>query len=190
MVDFENDIKNCIEVLQRGGVILYPTDTVWGLGCDATNEAAVDAIYRIKERGKDKSLIVLLAEARDVIQYVATPHPDIISINEQFETPTTVVYENALGFTDNLVAADGSIAIRVIKEPFCKALIKRYRKPIVSTSANISGQPSPAIFAMIDEAIKNKADYVVQYRQEDETIHSPSRLIKIFDNGDITVLRP
>ncbi len=190
MVDFENDIKNCIDVLQRGGVILYPTDTVWGLGCDATNEAAVEAIYKIKDRVKGKSLIVLLAEARDVIQYVATPHPDIISIVESFETPTTVVYENALCFPENLVAADGSIGIRVTKDVFCKALVKRFRKPIVSTSANISGQPTPAIFRMVDEAIKSNVDYVVQYRQDDEAISSPSRLIRISDGGNIEVLRP
>ena len=190
MVDFENDIKSCIDVLQRGGVILYPTDTVWGLGCDALNEAAVEAIFRIKDRNKGKSMIVLLAEARDVIQYVATPHPDIISIVEHFVSPTTVVYENALGFPDNVVASDGSIAIRVTRDPFCKALIKRYRKPIVSTSANFSGKPTPAIFAMVDDELKNKVDYVVDYRQDDETLNSPSRLIRISDNGDAEVLRP
>lgn len=189
MVDFDNDIKNCVEVLQRGGVILYPTDTVWGLGCDATNEAAVEAVYRIKDRSKGKSLIVLLAEERDVIQYVATPHPDIISIVGQFEVPTTVVYQNALGFPDSLLADDGSIGIRVTKDPFCKALLKRFRKPIVSTSANISGHPTPAIFSMIEDAIKSNVDYVVQYRQQDNTIHNPSRLIKLSDNGDIVVLR-
>src|SRR5580700_9933767 len=113
MVDFENDIKNCIRVLKEGGVILYPTDTVWGLGCDAMNETAVEKIFAIKQRPKEKSMIVLLPDARDVIQYVAAPPPDIISIIEGFDTPTTVVYENALGFPDNVINNDGSIAIRV-----------------------------------------------------------------------------
>src|SRR5580700_8983120 len=113
MVDFEQDIKNCIRVLQQGGVILYPTDTVWGLGCDAMNGAAVEKVFAIKQRPKEKSMIVLLADARDVLQYVAAPHPDIIAIIESFERPTTVIYENALGFPDNVVNSDGSIAIRV-----------------------------------------------------------------------------
>src|ERR1700744_1017266 len=103
MVDFENDIKNCIQVLENGGTILYPTDTVWGLGCDALNEAAIEKVFALKQRPKEKSLIVLLAEAKDILQYVAAPHPDIISILENFERPTTVIYEGALGFPDNAV---------------------------------------------------------------------------------------
>jgi L-threonylcarbamoyladenylate synthase len=189
MVDFENDIKNCIRTLQEGGVILYPTDTVWGLGCDAMNEAAVEKISAIKQRPKEKSMIVLLADARDVLQYVAAPPPDIIAIVESFERPTTVVYENALGFPDNVVNKDGSIAIRVTTDPFCKALIKRFRKPIVSTSANISGNTTPAIFKMIDPLILTSADYVVKFRQDDEIAHPPSRLIKMDDDGSIIVIR-
>jgi L-threonylcarbamoyladenylate synthase len=190
MVDFENDIKNCIAVLQNGGNILYPTDTVWGLGCDALNEKAVDEIFAIKQRPRQKSLIVLLAEARDVIQYVASPHPDIIAIIESFDVPTTVVYENALGFPENAVNADGSIAIRVCAEPFCKALIKRFRKPLVSTSANISGQPTPAIFDMVDVGIRSGVDYVVGYRQTDTVVSKPSRLVRICEDGSLEILRP
>jgi L-threonylcarbamoyladenylate synthase len=189
MVDLEDDIKNCISVLQNGGTILYPTDTVWGLGCDAMNEAAVDKVFVLKQRPKEKSMIILLAEARDVLQYVAAPHPDIIDIIESFDRPTTVIYDNALGFPDNVMNKDGSIAIRVTTDPFCKALIKRFRKPIVSTSANISGAPTPAIFKMIDRAIISGADHVVRYRQDDDTINSPSRLVRINDEGELEVLR-
>jgi L-threonylcarbamoyladenylate synthase len=190
MVDFENDIKNCIRVLENGGTILYPTDTVWGLGCDALNETAIEKVFAIKNRPKEKSLIVLLAEAKDVLRYVAAPHPDIIDIIEQFDRPTTVIYEHALEFPANAVHENGSIAIRVTTDPFCKALIKRFRKPIVSTSANISGAPAAAIFKDVADAIKQNVDYVVGYRQEDETIAQPSRLIKLADDGNIEVLRP
>jgi len=189
MIDFENDIKNCVRVLQEGGVILYPTDTVWGLGCDAMNEAAVEKIFTIKQRPKEKSMIVLLAEARDIIQHIAAPHPDIIAIIENFDRPTTVIYENALGFSPNVVNKDGSLAIRVTTDPFCKALIKRFRKPIISTSANISAQPTPRIFKEIDTAIISNVDYVVNYRQDDDTIHTPSRLVRIQDDGEMQVLR-
>jgi L-threonylcarbamoyladenylate synthase len=189
MVDFENDIKNCMAVLQQGGVILYPTDTVWGLGCDALNEAAVEKVFALKQRPKEKSMVVLLAEARDVIRYVAAPHPDIIAIVEGFDSPTTVVYDNALEFPDNVVGKDGSLAIRVTADAFCKALIKRFKRPIVSTSANISGQPTPAIFPMVDSAIVTGADYVVKHRQDDTAPKSPSRIIRVGDEGEIVVLR-
>ena len=170
-------------------MILYPTDTVWGLGCDATNEEAVERVFTLKNRPKEKSMIVLLAEARDVIRYVASPHPDIISIVEELEGPTTVVYENALGFAENVVGQDGSIAIRVTNDVFCKALIKRYRKPIVSTSANISGDATPAIFTQVSKSIVDGADYVVQYRRDDMEVRSPSRLVRINDDGGVEVLR-
>jgi L-threonylcarbamoyladenylate synthase len=190
MVDFEDDIKRCVETLKAGGVVLYPTDTVWGLGCDALNEEAVEKVFDVKERPREKSMIVLLAEARDVLQYVAAPHPDIIALLEDFERPTTVIYENALGFPDNVVGADGSIAIRVTNDPFCKALIKRYRRPIVSTSANVSGQPTPATFEAVSPQIKERVDYCVRFRQDDNTIKAPSRLVKILDDGGLEILRP
>jgi L-threonylcarbamoyladenylate synthase len=190
MVDFENDIKKCIETMERGGTILYPTDTVWGIGCDALNEAAVDKVFALKNRPKEKSVIVLLADARDILQYIAAPPPDIIAMVEAFEQPTTVIFNGALGFAPSTVNTDGSIAIRVTTDPFCKALIKRFRKPIVSTSANISGQPTPAIFPLINGAIVSDADYVVKYRQNDTSTKAPSKLIRITDEGEVTVLRP
>lgn len=190
MIDFEYDIKQCIAALEAGGTILYPTDTVWGIGCDALNETAVNKVFELKNRPKEKSMIILLAEARDVLSYVAAPHPDIIAILESFEVPTTVIYDNALGLADNVINTDGSIAIRVTNNAFCKALIKRFQRPIVSTSANISGQPTPAIFAMVAEELKNKAGYTVKYRQDDTNIQQPSRLVKIDDDGNIIVIRP
>ena len=189
MVDFEYEIKQCVKALSEGGVILYPTDTVWGLGCDALNNEAVDRIFSIKKRDANKSMIVLLADARDILQYVAAPHPDIIAIVESFRQPTTVVYENGLGFAGNVVNKDGSIAIRVTTDPFCKALIKRFRKPIVSTSANISGHPTPAIFSMVEKEIVDQADYSVAYRRDDTIIKPPSRLVRINDDGTLEILR-
>ena len=190
MVDFENDIKKCVETLEAGGTILYPTDTVWGLGCNALDEAAVDKIFNLKQRPKEKSLIILLAEARDILKYVAAPPPDIIETVENFERPTTVIYDGALGFPGNAVSEDGSIAIRVTKDPFCKALINRFRKPLGATSANISGQSTPVFFDAIDNHIIENVDYVVKYRQDDKTTSQPSRLLRILDDGSFHILRP
>ncbi len=176
--------------MNSGGTILYPTDTVWGIGCDALNEAAVDKVFAVKQRPREKSMIVLLADARDILQYVAAPPPDIIDMVENFEKPTTVIYEGAIGLADNVINEDGSVAIRVTTDPFCKALIKRLQKPIVSTSANISGAPTPATFSQVSEAIKTGVDYIVQHRRGDETIKPPSRLVKMDDEGNMTVLRP
>jgi len=189
MVDFENDIKNAMRVLTEGGIFLYPTDTVWGLGCDAMNFAAVEKVFAAKQRPREKSMIILLPDARDVLKYVAAPPPDIISIIERFDTPTTVIYQGALGFPDNVVNKDGSIAIRVTTDPFCKALLKRFKRPIISTSANISGAPTPAIFKLISPEIIGAVDYVVQYRQDDETVRAPSRLVRVDDEGEITLVQ-
>jgi L-threonylcarbamoyladenylate synthase len=190
MVDFEQDIKNCVNALQNGQTILYPTDTVWGLGADATNEAAVDAVFALKQRPREKSMIVLLADARDILRYVAAPPPDIIAMVEEFDRPTTVIYDNAIGIADNAVNSDGSIAIRVTTDPFCKALIKRFRKPIISTSANLSGQPTPALYHEIDPLVISGAGYTVLHRQDDQSRQPPSRIIRMADDGSFTVIRP
>jgi Putative translation factor (SUA5) len=189
MTGFEDDIAKCIQVLQQGGTIVYPTDTIWGIGCDALDEQAVEKVFELKNRPREKSLIVLLADARDVLQYVAAPHPDIIDIIEQFERPTTVIYENALGFPENVTAADGSIAIRITTDPFCKALIKRFRRPIISTSANKSGMPSAPTFPDIDNDIVNSAGYTVQHRRDDTGVKPASRLVRIMDDGSLEILR-
>lgn len=189
MVDFEKDIEQCLQVLKNGGLILYPTDTVWGIGCDATNEQAVAKIYALKQRPDEKAMIVLVADEREVMQYVAAVDLQVFDYLDQAVKPTTVIYEGAIGFADNLVAADGSIAIRICKEEFCKHLIKRFRKPLVSTSANISGQPPAKIFAAVSGEIKKGVDYTVGYRQDDTTIAEPSSVIK-WKNGRVEILRP
>ncbi|MBS1760593.1 MAG: threonylcarbamoyl-AMP synthase [Bacteroidetes bacterium] len=189
MVNFEHDIENCLAVLKYGGLILYPTDTVWGIGCDATNEAAVAKIYTLKKRADSKAMIVLAAEEKDILYYTASPDIAIFDYLETTHKPTTVIYEGAIGLAENLIAADGSIAIRLCNDLFCRQLIKRFRKPIVSTSANISGQPAARIFTEIKNEIKEGVDYIVQHRQDDCTIAEPSAIIK-WNNGMAEIIRP
>ena len=188
-MSFEQDIVNCLKTLRDGGIILYPTDTIWGIGCDATNENAVEKIYRLKKRSDEKAMIVLVADERDVMRHVAGPDLALFDHLETTIKPTTVTYDGALGFADNLIGKDGSIAIRICKDEFCRNLLKRFRKPIVSTSANISGILPPKNFKQISDAIKDGVDYIVNYRQDDDTHSEPSSLIK-WDNGRITILRP
>lgn len=189
-MDFVHDIDNCLLVLHQGGLILYPTDTIWGIGCDATNPEAVEKVYALKKRPEEKTLIVLLADEREVINYVAQPDLQVFDYLQTVEKPTTVIYEGAIGLADNLVPPDGTIAIRIVKEPFCKHLIKRFRKPLVSTSANISGQPAPPHFKDISPSIVRGVDYVVSYRQQDITPHHPSAIVKWHRDGSMTVIRP
>jgi L-threonylcarbamoyladenylate synthase len=188
-MNFENDIDRCLQALKAGGLILYPTDTVWGVGCDATNAAAVQKICQLKRRPDEKAMIVLVADERQVLQYVAAPDLQIFDYLQEVKKPTTVIYQGAIGLADNLVAMDGSIAIRICNEEFCKHLIKRFRKPIVSTSANISGQPAARTFKEIADEIKKSVDHVVQYRQDDKTVAAPSSIIT-WSNGIATIIRP
>ncbi len=183
------EVNKADEIIQQGGIILYPTDTVWGLGCDTTDAAAVKKIYDLKQRDDSKSLIILLAEAKDILQYVADPLPDIIGMVKSFERPTTVIYPGAINLPANLVNNDGSIAIRVTKDPFCKMLIKRMKKPLVSTSANISGQPTGQSFCDVSEEIKNEVDYIVKYRQEEKIHAQPSKIIRIQADGHMDIIR-
>jgi L-threonylcarbamoyladenylate synthase len=190
MIDFSSDIENALEVLKEGGTILYPTDTVWGIGCDATSEEAVEKIFNIKERPQEKSMIILVADEREVMQYVSQLDLEVFNYLEQMPKPTTVIYEGAIGLASNLVGSDGSIAIRIVKENFCKHLIKRLRKPLVSTSANRSGDPPPANFQQVSEGIRSAVDYVVNYRQDDAAKAQPSAVIRWNRNGTATVIRP
>jgi len=189
-MDFEEDIQACLTVLKTGGIILYPTDTIWGIGCDATDAKAVEKIFQLKKRPDEKAMIVLVAEERDVLKYVANADLRVFDYLQQRSKPVTVVYEGAIGITDNLVGKDGSIAIRICKDSFCKHLIKRFRKPIVSTSANISGQPAARVFSDIGDEVKNAVDYVVKYRQDDKTMASPSSVIRWNKDATVTILRP
>ena len=185
---FENDIRHCLEVLRQGGLILYPTDTIWGIGCDATNEQAVEKVYQLKKRCEQKSMIVLVSEERDIFRFVAAPDMQLFDYLEMCQKPTTVIYENAIGLASNLINQDGTIAIRICKDEFCRHLIRRFQNPIVSTSANFSGDLTPAMFKQINQAIINGVDYVVQWRQTETNENSPSALIK-WNGGTIEVLR-
>jgi L-threonylcarbamoyladenylate synthase len=189
LMDFTNDLENCLEVLRAGGIILYPTDTVWGIGCDATNAEAVRKIFQLKNREESKSMIVLLADERDLIQYVA--HVDLAVFNylDTVIKPTTVIYDGAIGLADNLVAGDGSIAIRIVREDFCRHLIKRFRKPIVSTSANIAGEKTPINFSGISGEIKTGVDYIVTFRQGDTTQREASAVVRWDEKKGATILR-
>ena len=188
-VPFENDINECLTVLTNGGLILYPTDTIWGIGCDATNAKAVDRIFQLKSRSDNKAMIILVADERDVLQYVANPDLRVFDYINLSTKPTTVIYEGAIGLADNLTGKDGSVAIRITYDLFCRHLIKRFRKPIVSTSANISGSPSPSVFSEVTGEIKKGVDYVVKFRQDDPTVVLASSLIKWNKDGTATVLR-
>lgn len=189
MTEFETDVERCLEVLKRGGTILYPTDTIWGIGCDATNEAAAEKIFQLKQRPENKSFVVLVASEKDILTYIANPDLAVFDYLGKAEKPTTVIYENALGLAENVSGSDGSVAIRICNDSFCKHLIKRFQKPIVSTSANISGAPSPKNFSEISPEIVNGVDYVVQYRQKDEYNSTPSAIVK-WKNGGPQIIRP
>ena len=186
----EQEIQRCIAVLKKGGTILYPTDTIWGIGCDATNAEAVEKVYQLKNRPGEKAMIVLVADEKDILKHVAAPDLQIFDYLGKTKKPTTVIYDGAIGLAENLSGMDGSIAIRICHEPFCRHLIKRFRKPIVSTSANFSGKQGAATFGEIIEEIKTGVDYIVMYRRHDFAAASPSSVIKWNKNGSVTIIRP
>lgn len=189
MVTLQNDIDTCVRVLSAGGIILYPTDTIWGLGCDATNPEAVNKIMRLKKRDESKSLIVLLSNPNDVTAYVTKLPANWIETISSFTRPTTIIYEQGRNLAPKLIAADGSIAIRIIKEPFCNSLIQAFGKPIVSTSANVSASPSPKQYNEISVEIKNGVDYIVNQRREEFMTEKPSAIIRLMEDGSKKILR-
>jgi L-threonylcarbamoyladenylate synthase len=184
-----DDIKAALEVLQKGGVILYPTDTIWGLGCDACNEEAVKRVYAIKSRVDSKSMLVLMENAALLERYVEEVPEIAYDLIELSEKPMTIIYDGARGLAKNLVAEDGSIGIRITTETFSSELIRRFKRPIVSTSANISGRPSPANFSEIEQEIIDAVDYVVKYRQDDIAKAVPSSIMKLGRGGEIKIIR-
>ena len=187
--EFADDLEKALQVLQHGEIILYPTDTVWGIGCDATNKEAVNKIIKLKKRPQQKSFIVLVASEKDVLRYTAAPDLAVFDYLQTVKKPTTVVYEYALGLAENVCNEDGSVAIRICRDEFCRHLIKRFRKPIVSTSANISSHPVPANFSEISILIKQGVDYIVQYKQENSTLAEVSGIIRWKDNKP-EIIRP
>jgi L-threonylcarbamoyladenylate synthase len=184
-----DDISNCLEVLKKGGIILYPTDTIWGIGCDATNQEAVNKIYEIKKRDLTQSMLILVDQPARLHQYVDIV-PDIaLDLVELTDKPLTIIYPKAKNLATNLLPNDGSIGIRVTSDEFCQKLIFQFRKPIVSTSANFSGKPSPANFSEIEDELKSQVDYVVKWRQNEKSKAKASGIIKVGVNGEIKVIR-
>ncbi|MDD6473617.1 MAG: L-threonylcarbamoyladenylate synthase [Bacteroidales bacterium] len=183
------EIKRAIEILNKGGIILYPTDTIWGLGCDATNEEAVRRIYDIKRRSDSKAMLVLVDSAVKVDFYVSQVPEVAWDLIELAAKPLTIIYDGARNLASNLIAEDGSIGIRVTNEKFSQTLCQRFRRALVSTSANLSGQPSPRCFAEISEEIKQAVDYIVDFRREEPAGATPSSIIKLGNGGQITIIR-
>lgn len=183
------DIKKACQVMSEGGVILYPTDTVWGIGCDATNEEAVRKVYTIKKRVDSKAMLVLVDSQAKVDFYVKEVPSIAWDILDMVDKPLTIIYDGARNLASNLLAEDGSVGIRITSEEFSRQLCFRFRKAIVSTSANISGEPSPANFSEISEEIKSQVDYIVGYRQEDKSRPKPSGIIKLGKGGLVKVIR-
>ncbi|MDP4277081.1 MAG: L-threonylcarbamoyladenylate synthase [Bacteroidota bacterium] len=183
------DIQKALDVLYKGGLILYPTDTIWGIGCDATNEAAVKRIYELKRRQDSKALLVLV-DSVSKLDYYVTEVPEVAwDLIEVTDKPLTVIYPGARNLAPSLLADDGTVGIRVTGELFSKTLCQRFRKAIVSTSANVSGQPSPTCFADVSREIIDGVDYVVNYRQDEQAKATPSSIIKLGLGGQIQVIR-
>lgn len=185
------DLHEAVRVLREGGVILYPTDTVWGIGCDATNEAAVQRIFEIKHRADSKSMLVLLDGAGKLQGYVERV-PDtawtLLEVSEG-QKPMTIIYPKAKNLAHNLLAEDGSVGIRITQEQFSRALCEQLHRPVVSTSANISGEPAAKVFDEIVQEIRDAVDYVCMYRRNDKTPHQPSSIVKIDEAEHITIIR-
>lgn len=189
----EQDIKNAVEVLRRGGVILYPTDTVWGIGCDATNQEAVKRVYDIKQRDDSKALICLVDSDARLQRYVRQV-PDVAwqlidSMKESEAKPMTIILDGAVNLAPNLIAEDGSIALRITNEPFSKELCYRFQKALVSTSANISGQPAAQNYQDIAPELLEAVDYVCWSRRQEHKPHTPSSIIRLRQNGEVEIIR-
>jgi len=184
-----DEVKNALDVINQGGIILYPTDTIWGLGCDATNTEAIQKIYALKQRAQEKSMIILLDTENKLESYIRDVPSIAYDLIEFAENPLTLVMPGAKNLSPDLIAADGSVGVRVSKHPFCQQLIQRLRKPLVSTSANISGQPSPQNFSQISDEIITGVDYVVDIDQHDLSIKKPSTIMRLDPDGKFEFIR-
>jgi L-threonylcarbamoyladenylate synthase len=186
----EEEIKHSVSLLKKGKIILYPTDTIWGIGCDATNAKAIQKIYKIKERDETKSMIILLDSADKLAQYVKNIPPIAYDLIANSASPLTIVYSGSQNLPKNLVAKDGSIAIRVVKGRYTAEVIRQLDKPLVSTSANFSGQPTASFFDQIDPELFNRVDYVVEHFRNKTRNIKPSTVIRIEESGQFTIIRP
>ena len=184
------EIKKTMEVLRNGGLILYPTDTIWGIGCDATNEEAVRRVYALKQRVDSKAMLLLVDNPVKLDFYVREMPEVAWDLVDFAEKPLTIIYPGARNLATNLLAEDGSVGIRVTKEAFSRTLCERFRKAIVSTSANLSGQPAPSCFSEIQPEIIKGVDYVVQYRQDERSKATPSSILKLGLGGQVQIIRP
>lgn len=187
--DIDADAAAAVSIMRKGGIILYPTDTVWGIGCDATNADAVRRIYELKRRVDHKAMIVL-ADSPEMLERHVVEIPEVaLQLIDVAIRPTTIIYDQGCGLAHNLLGIDGSIGIRVTSERFSAALCRKLRRPVVSTSANISGQPSPKFFREISSEIINGVDYVATYRRDDIEPHAPSCIIKLSNSGEVKIIR-
>ncbi len=185
----DTDIAQCIKVLNEGGLILYPTDTVWGIGCDATNADAVGRVYKLKQRDDSKALIVLIDSADHLDHYVVDVPAIARELIEVAVKPLTIIYEGAYNLASNVLGPEESVGIRIPNDEFCHRLCQRFGKPIVSTSANVSGAPTAKIFNDISPAIVDGVDYTVQYRRNDNSPHQPSNIILLARDGSFKIIR-
>ena len=185
----EEDIRNAVKVLREGGIILYPTDTVWGIGCDATNAEAVARVYKIKHRNDSKALICLVDSDARLQRYVRNVPAVAWDLLDAATKPTTVILDGAVNLASNLIAEDGSIALRITKEPFSHELCYRFQKALVSTSANISGEPAAQNYKDIAQELLNSVDYVCWSRRQEHKPHTPSSIIRLKPDGEVTIIR-
>jgi L-threonylcarbamoyladenylate synthase len=185
----KQEVEKSVELLKKGKILLYPTDTIWGIGCDATNAKAVEKVFRLKNRHEQKSMIVLLDSAGKLTEYVDEVPPIAYDLIANAASPVTIVFNKAKNLPKNVIAPDGSIAIRVVKGDYCVEVIKQLGKPLISTSANISGEPAPMTFLEISEAIRQKVDYVVDIHRARIRAARPSTVIKMEQNGTFTIIR-
>lgn len=188
MQDYREEIEKIISVLKKGGTILYPTDTVWGIGCDATNAEAIDKIYALKQRAESKSMISLVSDFKMLQQYVEEVPEVAYDILKYAKKPTTIIYDRPLRVAENLISEDNTLGIRVARDPFCSKLIRKFKRPIVSTSANISGKPTPNNFEEISKAILEGVDYVVNLPLQNKGA-KPSSIIKIGGDSTVKIIR-
>ncbi|WP_185215899.1 L-threonylcarbamoyladenylate synthase [Sphingobacterium mizutaii] len=185
----KEDLNQALETLKSGGLILYPTDTIWGIGCDATNPEAVEKIFALKGRDKGKSMIILLGNDNQLQSYVSEVPEVAYELLEATDKPLTIIYSKAKNLASNVVAEDGSIGIRIVNHPFCEQLLQRFRKPIVSTSANISGDASARNFVEVSDEIVNGVDYVVKFGQQDPSNGTASTIMKLDPSGKFEFIR-
>ena len=186
---YTRDIELALPVLKNGGLILLPTDTVWAIGCDATNKKAVEKLYYLKNKRSPENLVILLANEKDISKYTAQKNLRIFDYIKGVHKPTTVVYEQPRGLPENIHDDDGTIAIRVIKDLFLSALIREMGQPLLSATANISGDRTPSLYSEISNTVVKGVDYVVKYRQEETIYHEPSSIIRWNNDGTLTILR-